>query len=72
MLGWSQSPDQFEDVLKLVPDDVVQLVTASGTPDEARAKVQEYLSAGATSAVLYPLGDDVRLMIDVFTDRLTS
>ena len=72
MLNWAQSPKQFEDVLKLVPDDVVQLVTASGTPDEARAKVSEYLASGATSAVLYPLGDDVRFLIDAFTDRYAS
>ena len=29
--------------MALVPDDVVQLITASGTPDECRAKVREYV-----------------------------
>ena len=28
---------------KLVPDEVVQMITASGTPDECRAKVAEYV-----------------------------
>jgi 5,10-methylenetetrahydromethanopterin reductase len=28
--------------------------------------VDEYIAAGATCPILYPLGDDVRLMIDTF------
>ena len=38
--------------MTLVPDDVVQLITASGTPAEVRAKVGEYVSAGCTCPVL--------------------
>ena len=53
---------------KLVPDDVVQLITASGTPDECRAKVAEYVAAGCTCPVLYPLGADVGAMIDAFAE----
>jgi 5,10-methylenetetrahydromethanopterin reductase len=71
VLGWSPTEAQIEDAMPLVPDEVVQLVTASGTPDEVRAKVREYFSCGATCAVLYALGDDVRGMIDVFADRYT-
>ena len=37
-------------------DDVVQQITASGTPEECRAKVTEYVDAGATCPVLYPSG----------------
>ena len=37
-----------------------------GTPEEAKAKVQEYIDAGATCPILYPLGPDVKLMIDTF------
>jgi 5,10-methylenetetrahydromethanopterin reductase len=52
--------------MALVPDEVVQMITASGTPDECRAKVREYVEAGCTCPVLYPLGDDVHAMIDAF------
>jgi 5,10-methylenetetrahydromethanopterin reductase len=52
--------------MKLVPDEVVQMVTASGTAEECRAKVREYVAAGCTCTVLYPLGDDVEAMIDAF------
>ncbi|HRF93547.1 MAG TPA: hypothetical protein PLZ51_00055, partial [Aggregatilineales bacterium] len=47
------------DAGRLVPDDVVQMVTASGTADECRAKIRQYFDSGTTCAVLCPLGDDV-------------
>lgn len=67
VLTWPATEEQIRNAMKLVPDEVVQLITASGTPDECRAKVQEYIDSGSTCPVLYPLGDDVRLMIDAFS-----
>ena len=46
----------------------VQMLTASGTPAEARARVQDYVDNGCTTPILYPLGD-VRAMIDAFATR---
>jgi 5,10-methylenetetrahydromethanopterin reductase len=66
VLTWPATEEQILEAMKLVPDDVVQMITASGTPDEVRAKVREYVQSGATCPILYPLGDDVRLMIDTF------
>lgn len=66
VLTWPASEEQIRAAMKLVPDEVVQLITASGTPNEVRAKVQEYVDSGTTCPVLYPLGDDVEAMIDVF------
>lgn len=66
VLTWPATEEQIRAAMKLVPDDVVQLITASGTADECRAKVQEYIAAGCTCPVLYPLGDDVRAMIEAF------
>lgn len=66
VLTWPATPEQIEKAMTLVPDEVVQLITASGTADECRAKVQEYVDAGCTCPVLYPLGDDVPAMIDAF------
>jgi len=68
VLTWPATEEQIERAMALVPDDVVQLITASGTPEEVRAKVREYVAAGCTCPVLYPLGDDVRLMIDTFAN----
>ncbi len=72
VLTWPATEEQIERAMELVPDDVVQLITASGTPDEVRAKVREYVSAGCTCPVLYPLGDDVRLMIDTFAQGYSA
>jgi 5,10-methylenetetrahydromethanopterin reductase len=68
VLTWPATEEQIEEAMRLVPDDVVQMITASGTPDEVRAKVREYVQYGATCPILYPLGDDVRLMIDTFSN----
>ena len=57
VLSWPATPAQVERAMALVPDEVVQLITASGTPDECRAKVREYVEAGCTCPILYPLGD---------------
>jgi len=66
VLTWPATPEQIERAMTLVPDEVVQLITASGTADDCRAKVREYVDAGCTCPVLYPLGDDVEAMIDAF------
>jgi 5,10-methylenetetrahydromethanopterin reductase len=66
VLTWPASPAQIEQAMTLVPDEVVQLITASGTADDCREKVQEYVDAGCTCPILYPLGDDVEAMIDAF------
>ncbi|MGQ9849366.1 MAG: LLM class flavin-dependent oxidoreductase [Aggregatilineaceae bacterium] len=72
VLTWPATEEQIERAMELVPDDVVQLITASGTPEEVRAKVREYVSAGCTCPVLYPLGEDVRLMIDTFAQGYSN
>ncbi|ABL81143.1 MULTISPECIES: LLM class flavin-dependent oxidoreductase [unclassified Nocardioides] len=66
VLTWPAEREEILRAMRLVPDDVVQQITASGSPEECRAKVAEYVEAGATCPVLYPLGEDVRLMIDTF------
>ena len=68
VLTWPASEEEIHRAMKLVPDEVVQMITASGTPDECRAKVREYVDAGCTCPVLYPLGDDVNAMIDAFAE----
>ena len=65
VLTWPATHEQVEAASKLVPDEIVQMLTASGTPDEARTKVREYIADGATCPILYPLGD-VTAMIDAF------
>ena len=66
VLGWPATHEQIQQASHLVPDELIERITASGTPDEARAKVDEYRRRGCTCPILYPVGGDVRLMIDTF------
>ena len=65
ILGWPATKQQIDRAKKFVPNDLVERITASGTPDAVRAKVAEYRAHGCTCPILYPLGD-ARLMIDSF------
>ena len=66
VLTWPATHDEVVEASRLVPDEIVQMITASGEPDEVRAKVDEYVATGCTCPILYPLADDVHLMIDTF------
>jgi len=69
ILGWPATYEQIMAAKHLVPDDLVHRITASGTPDEARAKVQEYIDNGATCPILYPVGGNVKVLIDTFATK---
>ncbi|MBW4435500.1 MAG: LLM class flavin-dependent oxidoreductase [Pleurocapsa minor GSE-CHR-MK-17-07R] len=72
VLTWPATEEQIMEAMRLVPDDVVQMITASGTPEEVRAKVREYVANGATCPILYPLGPDVKMMIDTFENGYSN
>jgi 5,10-methylenetetrahydromethanopterin reductase len=69
ILGWPATHEQIQKAKHLVPDELIHKITASGTPDEARAKVQEYIDNGATCPVLYPVGGNVKVLIDTFATK---
>jgi 5,10-methylenetetrahydromethanopterin reductase len=66
ILGWPARKEEIERAKHLVPEDLIHRITASGTPEEARTKVDEYRRNGCTSPILYPVGGDVKLLIDTF------
>jgi 5,10-methylenetetrahydromethanopterin reductase len=66
ILGWPATKEQIRRAAHFVPEELIHRISASGTPDEARAKVQEYINHGATCPILYPVGGDVKLLIDTF------
>lgn len=69
ILGWPATHEQIQKAKHLVPEDLVTRITASGTPEEARKKVDEYKKNGCTCPILYPVGGDVRLLIDTFAQK---
>ncbi len=68
ILGWPATKEQIQQAKHLVPDELIDRITASGTPDEAQTKVEEYRKHGCTSPILYSAGGDVKLLIDTFAD----
>ncbi|GAB4272800.1 MAG: 5,10-methylenetetrahydromethanopterin reductase [Candidatus Promineifilaceae bacterium] len=66
-LGWPATKEQIKKAMQYVPDELVLRISATGTPEEVKAKVREYVARGCTCPILYPLGD-ARLMIDVFSN----
>ncbi|MDR3574947.1 MAG: LLM class flavin-dependent oxidoreductase [Anaerolineaceae bacterium] len=69
ILGWPATNEQIQKAKYLVPEELILKITASGTPDEARAKVAEYAKYGCTCPILYSVGGDVNLLIDTFAQK---
>ena len=65
IVGWPATKEQVAQAMEFIPDDFVLKISATGTPDEARAKVAEYRKRGCTCPILYPMGDAIE-MIDAF------
>jgi len=71
ILGWPATREQVHEAMQYVPDDFVLKISATGTPDEARAKVQQYIDRGCTCPILYPMSNPY-LMIDTFAHPLAA
>ncbi|MEV7859879.1 LLM class flavin-dependent oxidoreductase [Streptomyces hirsutus] len=55
--GWPATPEAIKKAMPLVPNSLVQNVTACGTTDEVFAKLMEYHEAGVRCPVVSTLGD---------------
>jgi 5,10-methylenetetrahydromethanopterin reductase len=68
ILGWPATHEQIQKAKHLVPEELIHRITASGTPEEAKAKVAEYIKYGCTCPILYPVGGDVKVLVDTFAN----
>jgi len=67
ILSWPATKEQIIKAKNFIPDELVLRVTASGTPNEAINKVEAYRKHGATCPILYPVGSNVKLLLDTFS-----
>ena len=67
ILGWPATHEQIKQAKHLVPEELILKITASGTPDEAKSKVAEYINNGCTCPILYPAGGNVETLIKTFS-----
>lgn len=60
----------MEALIKAVPDSYVEGMTASGTPDEVKRRVQQYRDAGVKLALLRPAAaHQTQRLMDLFAQR---
>lgn len=68
VMGWPATEEEYIKAAKLIPDDVVRGLMAVGTSEECRAKVKEYIDAGVTCPILFPMMPDIKPVVDAFAD----
>jgi 5,10-methylenetetrahydromethanopterin reductase len=66
VVGWPATEADYRRAAHLIPDELVRSLMAVGTTEDCRAKVAEYIEAGVTCPILYPMMDDVKPVIDAF------
>ena len=67
-VGWPATEEDYRRAAALIPDDVVRNLMAVGTTRACQEKVAEYIDAGVTCPILYPVMDNVKPVIDAFAD----
>ncbi len=68
VMGWPATEAEYRAAAKVIPDDVTRSLMAVGTSEECVAKVREYIDAGVTCPILYPMMDDIKPVVDAFSD----
>lgn len=68
VMSWPATEADYIAASKVIPDEVVHHLMAAGTTKECQNKVQEYIDAGITCPVLFPLMEDIKPVVDAFAD----
>jgi 5,10-methylenetetrahydromethanopterin reductase len=68
IMSWPATEEDYRRASREIPDEVVRELMAVGTSAECRAKVREYVDAGVTCPILFPMMDDIKPVIDAFAD----
>jgi 5,10-methylenetetrahydromethanopterin reductase len=66
VVGWPATEADYRKAASLIPDELVRKLMAVGTAEQCREKVAEYIDAGVTCPILYPMMDDIRSVVDAF------
>ncbi|MFP4394167.1 MAG: LLM class flavin-dependent oxidoreductase [Anaerolineales bacterium] len=68
VMSWPATEEDYIKASAVIPDEIVRNIMAVGDSDQCRAKVAEYIDAGVTCPILYPMMDDIQPVIDAFAD----
>ena len=67
IVGWPATEEDYKKAAHLIPDSLVRKLMAVGTSNECREKVSEFIEAGVTCPILYPLMDKIEPVIESFS-----
>ena len=70
IMGWPATEEEYIKAARVIPDEVVRNLMAVGTTEECRDKVREYVEAGVTCPILFPMMNDIKPVVDAFADGL--
>ncbi|MSX20866.1 MAG: LLM class flavin-dependent oxidoreductase, partial [Actinobacteria bacterium] len=66
IVGWPATEADYRKAADIIPDSLVRSLMAVGTAHECREKVAEYIDAGVTCPILFPMMDDIHSVVDAF------
>jgi 5,10-methylenetetrahydromethanopterin reductase len=67
VVGWPATEADYRKAAELIPESLVRNLMAVGTSTQCRDKVAEYINAGVTCPILYPMMPNIGNVIDAFT-----
>ena len=67
-MAWPATEEDYERASAAVPEEAVRNIMAVGSAEDCRRKVREYVDAGVSCPILYPLLGNIKEVIDVFAD----
>jgi 5,10-methylenetetrahydromethanopterin reductase len=68
IMGWPATKEDYIKASKVIPDEVVRKLMAVGTTEECQETVRQYIEAGVTCPILFPMMDDIKPVVDAFAD----
>ena len=68
ILSWPATEAEYIRAGREIPDEVVRSLMAVGTSNECREKVKEYIDAGVTCPILFPMMQEIKPVVDAFAD----
>jgi 5,10-methylenetetrahydromethanopterin reductase len=72
VVGWPATEADYRKAAKLIPDALVRKLMAVGTAAQCRETVAEYIDAGVTCPILYPMMPNIADVIDAFAGWTTE
>ncbi len=72
VVGWPATEADYRRAATLIPNDLVHGLMAVGNAGECRDTVAEFIEAGVTCPILYPIMDDVGAVVDAFAGWTVS